>query len=95
MKVNVSKTEMINICVDAWGVICHLLDTDMCWKISVKRDLELYSIVLQMIEDQSLGDVDFEKNSELNAKSMVIPPDDKYNGYIQSGATLPIKKGDL
>ena len=41
------------------GVIRHLLDTDMRWKSSVKRDLKLHFTVLQTIEDQSIGDVDF------------------------------------
>ena len=51
--------------------------------------------MLQTIEDQSIGDISFEKNSELNDELTVMPLDDKYNVYLQGWATLSIKKWQL
>ena len=92
MKANISKPTMINMLVNAWGVIRIILHHDVSISGKVQRDLKTYFIVMQKIEDQSIGEVDFENDSDINATSLKMPPEEKFNGWLQNGAVPPLSK---
>ena len=96
MKENIKKTEMIIFLIEAWGVVRKLLShPKISFSSVVQRKLESYVMAMQGAEDEAIGEIEHQTNENLNKQSMKIPPDEKHNGYLEGGSTLPPKKHQI
>ena len=92
MKANINKPTMIGHLIDAWGVIRILIKRGTTFSTAFSRDMENYCEVMQTVEDESISALDFESNIDVNKESLKMPTEEKTNGYLEGGATLPPKR---
>lgn len=95
-KVNdkIAKVLIVDIMIGVWRVlrkvIYHpqgeLLDTHK------SRDLQDYTIIMEMVESNVLAALEAEKNCNVNAKPAKLPPGEMERGYLKDGAKKPNEK---
>ena len=96
MKENVKKTEMITFLVSVWGVVRKMLShPKVNFNSTLHRALEGYIQAMQETEDEAISELEHESNVDINKETMKIPPEEKSNGYLEGGATLPPPKHQI
>lgn len=91
MKNNISKPNLIDICVRSWDVI-RLLEDDNRTKFnkSVKRDLVTFITVMDKAENEAIAVLAHEKDRDSNEASLKIPPLEKDRPFDKN--MVPEKK---
>ena len=91
LKASAGKEEMIRICITALGVVRILHNRNVISQVA-ERDLELYIRAMENAKNDAIADFFFDRDSDLNKKSLKMPLGEQGRGYLEGGATLPIAR---